>query len=49
MTGIRVLVTGATAGIGRAAAEEFGRHGAEIFVHERDAPAATSRRRMVTG
>jgi NAD(P)-dependent dehydrogenase (short-subunit alcohol dehydrogenase family) len=36
LEGIRALVTGATPGIGRAAAEELGRHGAEIVVHERD-------------
>src|SRR6201994_4649475 len=37
LEGIVALVTGATSGIGRAAAEELGRHGAEIVVHGRDA------------
>jgi len=36
LDGIVALVTGATSGIGRAAAEELGRHGAEIVVHGRD-------------
>ncbi len=34
---LSALVTGATSGIGRAAAEELGRRGAEIVVHGRDA------------
>ena len=37
LEGISALVTGASSGIGRAAAEELGRHGAEIVVHGRDA------------
>jgi NAD(P)-dependent dehydrogenase (short-subunit alcohol dehydrogenase family) len=37
LEGLSALVTGATSGIGRAAAEELGRHGAEIIVHGRDA------------
>jgi len=37
LDGLGVLVTGATSGIGKAAAEELGRHGAEIIVHGRDA------------
>ena len=37
LEGIRALVTGATSGIGRAAAEELSRHGAEVVVHGRDA------------
>ena len=36
LEGLSALVTGATSGIGRAAAEELGRHGAEIIVHGRD-------------
>src|SRR5580692_3440047 len=37
LEGISALVTGATSGIGRAAAEELGRRGAELVVHGRDA------------
>src|SRR5580704_18824061 len=37
LEGIRALVTGATSGIGKAVAEELGRHGAEVVVHGRDA------------
>jgi NAD(P)-dependent dehydrogenase (short-subunit alcohol dehydrogenase family) len=37
LVGIAALVTGASSGIGRAAAEELGRHGAEVIVHGRDA------------
>jgi NAD(P)-dependent dehydrogenase (short-subunit alcohol dehydrogenase family) len=37
LEGLSALVTGATSGIGKAAAEELGRHGAEIIVHGRDA------------
>src|SRR6201996_2016732 len=37
LEGLSALVTGATSGIGRAAAEELGRHGAEIVVHGGDA------------
>jgi NAD(P)-dependent dehydrogenase (short-subunit alcohol dehydrogenase family) len=36
LEGLSALVTGATSGIGRAAAEELGRHGAELIVHGRD-------------
>jgi NAD(P)-dependent dehydrogenase (short-subunit alcohol dehydrogenase family) len=36
LEGLSALVTGATSGIGRAAAEELGRQGAEILVHGRD-------------
>jgi NAD(P)-dependent dehydrogenase (short-subunit alcohol dehydrogenase family) len=35
--GLTALVTGATSGIGKAVAEELGRHGAEVIVHGRDA------------
>jgi len=37
LEGLTALVTGATSGIGKAAAEELGRQGAEIVVHGRDA------------
>ena len=33
---LSALVTGATSGIGRATAEELGRHGAEVIVHGRN-------------
>ncbi len=36
LDGMSALVTGATSGIGKAAAEELGRHGAEVIVHGRD-------------
>jgi NAD(P)-dependent dehydrogenase (short-subunit alcohol dehydrogenase family) len=37
LEGISALVTGSSSGIGRAAAEALGRHGAEVIVHGRDA------------
>ena len=37
LDGISALVTGASSGIGRAAAEALGRQGAEVVVHGRDA------------
>src|SRR5947208_4154652 len=37
LEGLSALVTGATSGIGKAVAEELGRHGAEVVVHGRDA------------
>jgi NAD(P)-dependent dehydrogenase (short-subunit alcohol dehydrogenase family) len=37
LEGVSALVTGATSGIGRAAAEDLARHGAEVIVHGRDA------------
>ena len=37
LEGVSALVTGASSGIGRAAAEELSRQGAEVVVHGRDA------------
>jgi NAD(P)-dependent dehydrogenase (short-subunit alcohol dehydrogenase family) len=37
LEGLSALVTGATSGIGRAAAQALGRHGADVIVHGRDA------------
>jgi NAD(P)-dependent dehydrogenase (short-subunit alcohol dehydrogenase family) len=37
LEGLSALVTGATSGIGKAVAEELGRHGADVIVHGRDA------------
>jgi NAD(P)-dependent dehydrogenase (short-subunit alcohol dehydrogenase family) len=37
LEGLSALITGATSGIGKAAAEELARHGAEVIVHGRDA------------
>jgi len=37
LEGLNALVTGATSGIGKAAAEQLARHGAEVIVHGRDA------------
>ena len=36
LSGLRALVTGATAGMGKAVAEALGRHGAEVIVHGRN-------------
>jgi NAD(P)-dependent dehydrogenase (short-subunit alcohol dehydrogenase family) len=37
LEGLSALITGATSGIGQAAAEQLARHGAEVIVHGRDA------------
>lgn len=37
LKGVTALVTGATSGIGKAAAVQLGRHGADVIVHGRDA------------
>ena len=37
LEGLTALVTGATSGIGKAAAEQLARQGAEVIVHGRDA------------
>ena len=42
LEGLSALVTGATSGIGRAAAEELGRRGAEVMVHGRDPVRGTA-------
>jgi NAD(P)-dependent dehydrogenase (short-subunit alcohol dehydrogenase family) len=42
LEGLRALVTGATSGIGKAAAAELARHGADVIVHGRDAARGDS-------
>jgi NAD(P)-dependent dehydrogenase (short-subunit alcohol dehydrogenase family) len=42
LEGLSTLVTGATSGIGKAAATELARHGAEVVVHGRDASRGDS-------
>jgi NAD(P)-dependent dehydrogenase (short-subunit alcohol dehydrogenase family) len=42
LEGLSALVTGATSGIGSAAAEELGRRGAEVVVHGRDPVGGTA-------
>jgi NAD(P)-dependent dehydrogenase (short-subunit alcohol dehydrogenase family) len=44
LEGLSALVIEATSGIGRAAAEELGRHVAEVVVHGRDVDAQGSRK-----
>ena len=41
LEGLTALVTGATSGIGQAAAEELARHGADVVVHGRDVSRGT--------
>jgi NAD(P)-dependent dehydrogenase (short-subunit alcohol dehydrogenase family) len=48
LEGLSALITGATSGIGRAAAEELGRHGAEIVVHGRDTDRGSAVVDMIT-
>jgi NAD(P)-dependent dehydrogenase (short-subunit alcohol dehydrogenase family) len=48
LKGLSALVTGATSGIGRAAAEELGRRGAEIIVHGRDADRGSAAAATIT-
>jgi NAD(P)-dependent dehydrogenase (short-subunit alcohol dehydrogenase family) len=48
LEGISALVTGATSGIGKAAAELLGRHGAEVIVHGRDTARGSAVADMIT-
>ena len=48
LEGVSALVTGATSGIGKAAAEELSRHGAEVIVHGRDADRGVAVVDMIT-
>jgi NAD(P)-dependent dehydrogenase (short-subunit alcohol dehydrogenase family) len=49
LEGISALVTGATSGIGQAAAEELGRRGAEIVVHGRNVDRGAAVVDTITG
>jgi NAD(P)-dependent dehydrogenase (short-subunit alcohol dehydrogenase family) len=49
LEGVSALVTGASSGIGRAAAEELARHGAEVIVHGRDAGRGSAVVDRITG
>src|SRR5580658_7303537 len=48
LEGLSALVTGATSGIGKAAAEELGRRGAEVIVHGRDIARGTAVAETIT-
>jgi NAD(P)-dependent dehydrogenase (short-subunit alcohol dehydrogenase family) len=48
LEGAVAMVTGASSGIGRAAAEELGRHGAQVLVHGRDADRGAAVVRSIT-
>jgi NAD(P)-dependent dehydrogenase (short-subunit alcohol dehydrogenase family) len=48
LKGVSALVTGATSGIGKAAAEELSRRGAEVIVHGRDADRGGAVAGMIT-
>ena len=48
LEGLSALVTGATSGIGRAAAEHLARNGAELIVHGRDAARGSTVADMIT-
>ncbi len=49
LEGLAALVTGATSGIGRAAAEQLARHGAEVVVHGRDTARGSAVVDAITG
>ncbi|HET6193003.1 MAG TPA: SDR family oxidoreductase [Trebonia sp.] len=49
LEGLSALVTGATSGIGQAAAEELGRRGAEVIVHGRDSARGAAVADNITG
>jgi NAD(P)-dependent dehydrogenase (short-subunit alcohol dehydrogenase family) len=48
LEGLSALVTGASSGIGRAAAEELGRHGAAIIVHGRNSARGSAVAEAIT-
>jgi len=48
LEGVTALVTGATSGIGQAAAVQLGRHGAQVIVHGRDATRGEAVARAIT-
>src|SRR5260370_21327355 len=49
LEGLVALVTGPTSGIGRAAAEQLARHGAEVVVHGRDTARGSAGVAAITG